>query len=198
MTERTRKIFNIAGTCFGLAMALAIVIGLTVTYLKEKKGEYYHVTKQEFLEIAEGGDDDELLEEAFEWTENFCPIGGKKLSKAPVSVQYAQAMLHLDMEVLNGGFSQFYFNRYHTYGFQYEAAFRAAGLDGVADLYLRVQAYFEEIKHTLPSGSGIDDYTQWASNSRWDEFDEEYADSQEEIAEAIAQYIRNNISDFGD
>ena len=135
MTEQTRKILNVAGTCFGLAMALAIIIGITVTYLKNKKAEYFHMTKQEFSEIAEGGDDDELLETAFDWTENFCPINGKKLSKAPVAVRYTQAMLHLHYEVLNGGFAQFYFNGYHTYGFEYEAAFRAAALNDIAGLY---------------------------------------------------------------
>ncbi|MDE7159133.1 MAG: DMP19 family protein [Clostridiales bacterium] len=193
-----RRICNIAGYCFGLAMVLVIVIGFTVTYLKSKKGEYFHMNKQEFLEIAEGGDDDELLEEAFEWSENFCPINGKNLSKAPAPVRYTQAMLHLDSEVLNGGFAQFYYNGYHTYGFEYETAFRAAELDEVADIYLRAQACFEKIKHTMPSGKSLEEFSKWCTDNPLDEFDEEYYEQQEEISEAIAEYIRSNISVFGD
>lgn len=156
------------------------------------------MTKQEFITLADSGDDDGLLESAFDWTENFCPIVTKKFSKASKPVQYVQAMLHLHYEVLNGGFPQFYYNGYHKHGFDYENAFKAAKLDCIADLFVRAQACFAGIKHTMPTDSSLESFSKWYENNPLNDLDDEYADQEEEIIEGIAEYVRDNISYFGD
>ena len=164
---KVTKKFNIntLAYIFAAVILLIILIVFIVCGPFSKSKEQYHMTKQEFVTLAESDDDDGLLEETFEWTENFCPIVTKKFSKASQPVKNVQAMLHLHYEVLNGGFPQFYYNGYHTYGFDYESAFRAANLNDIADLYLRAQECFEKIKHTMPSSSSLEDFSKWYENN---------------------------------
>lgn len=203
MKTRSQKILNICFICFGLAMLLVVIIGFSVTLAKYEPENAFHMTKQQFAELADSGDDDALVESAFFWTENRCPSEDMfckiKYKFAPAPIKTVQAVMHLDTEVLEGGFAQFYYNGYHTYGFNYEAAFRALNLDNVADIYLNAQKCFEDIKHTMPSGnSSIADFLQWETDNPLEKYDDEYSDCQMEVFDALVEYIKSNISYFGD
>ena len=198
MKAKIRLNKNVIAYIFAAIILLVILIVFFVCGPLNKKKEQFHMTKQEFLALANDDDADGLLESAFDWTENFCPIVTKKFAKASKPVQYVQAMLHLHYEVLNGGFPQFYYNGYHKHGFDYENAFKAANLNDIADLFVRAQECFESIKHTMPTDSNLESFSKWYDNNPLNDLDEEYADCEEEIIEGIAEYIRNNISYFGD
>ena len=203
MKTRSQKILNICYICFGLAMLLVVIIGFSVTYVKDKQENDFHMTKQQFIELANSDDDDALVESAYFWTENKCPmdkpLGKLKYAFASAPVKNVQAVMHLDFEVLEGGFEQFYYNGYHKYGFNYAAAFRAIKLDNVADLYLNAQSCFKDIESTMPDNDlDLSAFSQWYENNPLEKFDEEYSDCQLDVFNALAEYIRSNISYFGD
>ena len=198
MKAKIRLSKNAIAYICAAVMLIVILIVFFVCGPLNKKKEHFSMTKQEFITLAESGDDEELLESAFDWTENFCPIVTKKFSKASKPVQYVQAMLHFHYEVLNGGFPQFYYNGYHTHGFDYKNAFKAANLEHIADLFVRAQECFERIKHTMPTDSSLESFSKWYENNPLNDLDDEYAEQEEEIIEGIAEYIKNNISYFGD
>lgn len=189
---------NVLAYIIAAVLLAIIVIVFIVCGPFSKKEEKFHMTKEEFVTLANSGDDDGLLESAFDWTENYCPIDTKNFSKATQPVKNVQAVLHLHYEVLNGGFPQFYFNGYHTHGFDYESAFKAVNLNEIAELYLKAQECFETIKHTMPTGSSTEEISKWYDNNPLDEYDKQYAESEEDIVTAVAEYIRDNIDCFGD
>lgn len=196
MKEKKEKLNIIFASC-GIAMVIVILTVLIYTYIKSSEDHFY-MTKQEFAAIT---DDDELLEAAFFWTENYCPIinSSKKFNSAAKPIKNIQAMLHLDAEVLNGGFPQFYYNGYAEYGFDYVSAFQDAKLYDIADLVNEANKYFESIKHTMPDNkSDIDSFLKWYGNKQLSAFDNAYADKQLEIRDKIVLYIRQNIEYLGD
>ncbi|MDR3293921.1 MAG: DMP19 family protein [Clostridiales bacterium] len=157
----------------------------------------FHITKQEFAALQ----DDELIETAYEWTMKYDPVihGKQAYYKAPEAVQNVIAVLMFDGEVLNGGFVQFYYNRRDELWINYAQAFTAIRLPEVAGILSASDEVFNSIKGTMPPQNGDTiAFSNWYKDNPLCEFDDPYADLEEEINAAVIRYIRENIGSFGD
>jgi hypothetical protein len=178
---------------------MMLFIGSMIVYTMFIKdgGTDFHITKQEFAALQ----DDELIDAAYEWTMKYDPaIHGKQAyGNAPEAVQNVIAVLMLDAEVLNGGFTQFYYNRRDELWINFAEAFTVLGLPEVASTVSESEEAFNSIKDTMPPKNGnIIAFSNWCNGNPLLGFDDPYAGFYDEIRIAVIRYIRENIEFFGD
>ena len=164
---------------------------------QKKLKAFDNLTKADFVKMK----DEELWDAAIMWTDKFSPFDneGKAFLKAPSVIQNFIAVIMLDGQVLNGGFVQFYYNGYNNLGIDYVQAFKNAGLDKLAQIISEANKVYETIKHTFPSTDNYDTdaFTKLYEDSPLSQFDERYAELEEEKDKAIIKFVRDNIQHFG-
>ncbi len=170
---------------------------LACVSLNGKNGGF-SITKEQIAAIE---DDGELLETAFAWAENFCPLNENSRSEdfetAPDPVRNVLAKMHLDCGVMNGGFSQFYTKGFNKVAFKFAAAFSAAELDGVAEIVRDAETCFVAIGNNPPARWVTETYFLYFDGNPFSGLDARYRECNASTRAAIASYIRGNIDCFG-
>jgi len=167
---------------------------------QRKKEMYPKLTKKELAALP----DNELYDACILRTEKYDPViyGDKAYKNAPVPCQNIIAILMLDAQVLNGGFTQFYYNGYGGYAKEFDIdfakAFENLGLKETAKIIKDADKFYQPFLHNLSANDNgsVEGYTKFLELCPENDFDDKYAELYNKNNLYVRRYIKKHIDVF--
>ncbi len=192
-----------------IAIAIIVVI-LVVNILIKKNFNKFHdsgLKKYEFLnkEDISTIPDDELVYAVMswmwskfntDWSDDF-----EIISSLPKPCQDMYSVYIIEGEVNNGGFNQCYFNSSRQFTQMAEGGFQAMGAAGFADIMIRANTIYAEIKDDLEKydDGTLESFSESYENNPLNVLDDEFyiMYEREPLNQLCIDYIRANSEYFG-
>jgi hypothetical protein len=128
---------------------------------------------------------------------NLCNWGNdiKKLTEQQKNFYLNQVF---EMEINNGGFSQYFFNTTGKYAHQTVNSLKAVGAEKTADILQKAIDKFP--KKTVPEDddkrADLLENLEDKNDEIWDKFDDRFYEYAENLNELNLNYVRQNIDNF--
>lgn len=164
--------------------------------------------KYEFLKQEEISSipDDELIYAVMSWMwSKFNPDWSddfEVVSSLPEPCQNIYSVYIIEGEVNNGGFNQCYYNSSRQFTKMAESGFNSIGAEGFADITIRANTIYSEIKDDLEkyNDGSIESFSESYKNNPLNALDDEFYSmyEKEPLDKLCIDYIRANSQYFGD
>ena len=126
-------------------------------------------------------------------------LTSEALSQLPSDVITLWAYSIVQQEVSDGGFIQLIHNGYGPFIFDnpFAKAMRLWGLKDFSKYIYKAKKLYDEHKNALTVECGDEDFMAlFEQHPQFDDLDDEFIEMEEEVTDAIAQYVEKNIGLF--
>ncbi len=143
--------------------------------------------------------DQELETRIFETAFTLINYDYPKIDSLPIGFQFVAATIHLENEVYNGGFNQYFWNSSGSIAHVARDGYKKIGLPKIVELVENAMAIVEDKKDVIAKYAK-EGTTQAFSDSYKEELfekcDQEFYKIAGDIVAKRATYIRSNLADF--
>lgn len=149
--------------------------------------------------------DDELVYEVMNWM--WSKVGDdwsheyEIISELPKPCQDIYSVYIIEGEVNNGGFNQCYYNSSREFTVMAESGFKAIGAEGFADIMIRANIMYSQIKDNLEKykDGTLEGFSKSYENNPLNLLDDEFyiMYDKEPLDKLCVDYIRENSEYFG-
>lgn len=190
------------------ALIFAIIIIILSTKKNTNKSSDNELIKYKFLKQEELSSiqEDELVNAVMSWMWSKFNTDWSNdfeiISSLPKPCQDIYSVYNIEGEVNNGGFNQCYFNSSRQFTKMAEEGFQSIGAAGFADIMIRANTIYLEIKDNLEKydDGTLESFSESYENNPLNPLDDEFYSmyEKEPLDKLCIDYIQANSEYFGD